>query len=234
MARFEGTVAFLGSEILCQGTATFRFARPEGYEFLAGEYFRLTITTRDGEQTHSFSHADAPCEDAIMLLTRLTGSAFKDALLDMKPGDTARLSGPFGALMLGQGVERAGFLVGGVGVSPARSILTDLAATARPIDLFVFDGNQDEGCVPFREEFARIQSERATIHVVHVLAAPGQEWDGERGFITADTVRRHCDPLGGRHWYVCGPPAMVDAMRAVVDDLGIPEDLRHFEVFAGY
>jgi len=234
MARFEQTVHFLGSERLCPTTATFSFTRPEGYTFRAGEFFTLTIPTREGQQSHTFSHADVPGDDAIMILTRLTGSAFKDALVAMTPGAEVRVAGPAGALALGPEVQRAAFLVGGVGVSPARSIVRDVALTGRDVDICLFDGNPDESCIPFRAEFARYAAERDTIRVVHVLASPPAEWDGESGFITAELVRRHCDPFDDRHWYVCGPPLMVEAMRRVIDELGVPADHRHFELFAGY
>jgi hypothetical protein len=86
-----------------------------------------------------------------------------------------------------------------------------------------------------QDELGReIEARSDRIAFVHVLAEPDEAWSGERGFITADIVRRHCDPLDGRHWFVCGPPAMVDAMRIVTDELAIPNERLHFELFAGY
>jgi len=67
-----------------------------------------------------------------------------------------------------------------------------------------------------------------------VLLEAGADWTGERGFITADLVRRHCDPLDGWLWMVSGPPAMVDAMRPVLEGLGVPAGSAMFELFTGY
>lgn len=230
----ETQVRLIATDRMCEGTAAFSFSRPDGYAFTAGQYLRLTVTTPSGQLRHSFSHADAPGDETTVVLTRLTGSPYKQALLAMRPGDTATMSGPYGTLVLAPEVRRAGFLVGGVGVSPARGILRDVIATQRDVELLIFNGNMDESCVPFRQEFDAVERDHAGIRFVHVLAEPPAGWTGERGFITPDIVRRHCDPLDGMQWYVCGPPAMVDAMRRVVDELAIPADRLHFELFAGY
>ena len=76
--------------------------------------------------------------------------------------------------------------------------------------MLVFDGNLDETCIPMRDEFDAWEAENPRIRFVHVLERPSAEWAGERGFITAETVLRHCDPLDGWHWFVSGPPAMVE------------------------
>jgi ferredoxin-NADP reductase len=234
MSTSPSVVRFVGADRLCTGTATFAFTRPEGYRFAAGQYLSLTIDTDQGAQTHSFSHCDAPGDDSTMILTRLTGSAFKDALLAMRPGDEATMRGPSGLLTVRPDARRIAFLVGGVGVSPARSIVREAARRDAEVETLVFDGNLDEGCVPFKEEFDTYEREHPSIRFVHVLEKPSAEWTAARGFITADIVRLHCDPLDGWHWYVAGPPAMVAAMRAVLDVLRVPASSATFELFAGY
>ena len=234
MDASEHNVTFVRSEQLCPGTATFSFTRTEGYRFVAGQYLVLTVDTREGPQMHMFSHCEAPDDEENMILTRLTGSAFKDALLALRPGDRATVRGPQGVLTVAENVKRAAFLVGGVGVSPAHSIVRDAARHPSDVEWLLFDGNLDETCVPFRDEFDGYERDHANIRFVHVLEKPSAHWMGERGFITPDLVRRHCDPLDGWHWYVAGPPAMVVAMHNVLDALGVPPASATFEAFAGY
>lgn len=228
-------VRFVGSELLCGGgTGTFSFERPHGYSFRAGEFFALTLDTPEGPISHYFSHADAPGDPRALILTRLTGSPFKEALLGLAAGDEVGFAGPMGRLMLPEGATRAAFLVGGVGVTPAHSILRDVVQRRTGTEVLVFDGNSDEGCIPFGEEFAVYEREVPGVRVVPVLSSPTAAWRGERGHIDVDLVRRHCDPLDGWEWFVCGPPMMVEAMRAVVGELGIPAERAHFELFTGY
>jgi len=234
MEENGNTMRLVRAERTCVNTGSFVFARPEGYRFEPGQYLSLTLQTREGPQTKQFSHCDAPGDDEIRILTRLTGSAFKEALLALRPGDDAGVRGPFGRLMLPPGQERAAFLVGGVGVGPARSIVRDAEQRGTGLTALVFDGNLDETCMPFRDEFDAIERDDVRVRFVHVLERPSAAWTGERGYITADLVRRYCDPAEGWHWFVTGPPAMVAAMRAVLKDLGVPASRASFEMFAGY
>jgi ferredoxin-NADP reductase len=234
MEASTSKVRFVGADMLCSTTATFSFTRPEGSAFVAGQTMAIMLQTSAGRQSHTFSHCDAPGDEEAMLLTRLTGSAYKNALLALRPGDEVEMLGPMGRLTIGPEVKKAAFLVGGVGVSPARSILRDAVARRTGVEFLVFDGNLDETCIPFREEFDRYERARAGIRFVHVLEKPGAEWTGERGFIDAAVVNRHCDPLDGWHWYVVGPPAMVTVMEALLRELKVPDAVATSENFAGY
>jgi glycine betaine catabolism B len=227
-------VAFHAQMPCAPKTATFRFGKPTGYEFTPGQYFSLTLDTREGPQTKSFSHCESPQDPYIELTTRLTGSAFKDALLALSPHQEVEIAGPNGRLVVPPGVSRVGFLVGGVGITPARSIIRDAVQRRTGLDVLAFYGNLDQSCIPFKEEFDAYEAALPAIRFVHVLQEPLSGWDGESGFITAAVVLRHCDPLDGRFWISAGPPAMAEAMRKVKDELGIPDDHFALELFSGY
>lgn len=215
-------------------TASFRFAKPEGYAFRPGQYLSLTLMTREGEQTKHFTHSDAPGDEHIEITTRLTGSAFKDALLGLRRGDQATFTGPRGRLVVPEGVAKVGFLVGGVGVTPAHSIIRDAVARGSGLDVLAFYGNLDQTGIPFEDEFAAYAAGHPEIRFVHVLERPLPGWEGERGFITADVVRRHWDEPDARYWISAGPPAMAEAMKRVFADLGLPRERWALELFSGY
>jgi len=178
-------VKLVESRVECAGTGMFAFTRPEGYRFAPGQFQSLTLVTREGQQTKSFSHCDAPGEPASLVLTRLTGSAFKDALLALRPGDEVKVAGPFGRLTLPEGTARAGFLVGGVGVTPAASIVGDSVLRKTGLDCLVVYGNRDQSCIPLRERFATYEASGGPVRVVDVLSRPLPGWGGEAGYIFA-------------------------------------------------
>jgi ferredoxin-NADP reductase len=61
-----------------------------------------------------------------------------------------------------------------------------------------------------------------------------QTWNGEKGFIDSSMLQRHLPSLNGPIFYVAGPPAMVTAMRAMLEKAQIdPDDIRA-EEFGGY
>lgn len=208
----------------------YRFALPEGYQFRAGQWFRLTLQTAEGPETKTFSHCSAPSDGTIELTTRLSGSAFKAALGRLAPGDEVTVSGPGGRLRIPDGASRITFLVGGVGVTPVRSLLRDAVSGNRVFDdaLLVY-GNRAPDCAPYLQEFEGMASIGVRVVEVYERLETGQH--GERGFITAELVRRLQDPSDGRPFMVAGPPVMVSAMERVLDDLGVADDRRIVEWF---
>jgi ferredoxin-NADP reductase len=216
------------------GTGTFRFEKPDGYAFAPGQYALFTLATRDGDQTKPFTLDQAPADPFLEITTRLSGSAFKDELEALRPGDVVRVGGPLGRMTLPQRTAKVAFLVGGVGITPARSIIRDAVQRGTGLEVALFYGNQDQSGIPFGDEFDGYAAAHPEILVVHVLAVPLPGWVGETGFITAEIVRRHVDAMDGWHWVVTGPPAMIDAMKRVLTDLEIPEDRISMESFAGY
>lgn len=207
----------------CDRMVGFRFEKPEDYHFKAGQYLRLTLDTREGKQTKSFSHASAPSDAFLSIGTRLSGSAFKDALAALKPGDYVSINGPYGALVLSPDTPQVVFLAGGVGITPCRSMIRDIEQHRRRTRMMLFYGNHDQMCIPYLAEFERYGMSRDNFDVVHVLEDPLPGWNGERGLVTADVVRRHLEHPEEWLFVVAGPPAMVDAMLAVTADLEVPK-----------
>jgi ferredoxin-NADP reductase len=127
------------------------------------------------------------------------------------------------------------FLMGGVGITPGRALIRDrVLRDDDSADLVLFYGNSDPSCAPFGEEFREFDARLDWFHLVEVLAHPESGWTGESGFITADVIHRHLALAEDWHFIVAGPPAMLEPMRAVLDELAIPEDRRLFESFSGY
>jgi len=211
---------------------TLRFERPEGYDFVAGQYAQLQIQGPEGPISKPFTIAAAPGDDWLEFTTRLSPSIFKQTLARLEPADPAAVSLPAGRLVLPDSAKQLVFLVGGVGITPARSILRDAAQRSRDLEALVFYGNRDEGCIPYREELESWGTRG--VRVIHVLEHVTHEWSGESGFITADVVRRNGMPEPGTTWIAAGPPVMVEAMERVLDELAIPAEERMIERFAGY
>jgi len=120
------------------------------------------------------------------------------------------------------------FLVGGVGITPARSILRDA----------VQRGRTGRGGALLRQSRFELHAVHRGVRgdgdrgvkVVSIVEHPDETWPGPVGFITADLVRQHVDPVVGM-FFTSGPPVMVTAMERVLDELGIPEERRMVERF---
>ena len=222
---------FLGRETCGTDVVTTRFSRPAGFSFVAGQWMLLSLLMGDERLTETFTICSAPSDDYLEITTRLTGSAFKTALTGLVSGDCVQVAGPSGRLELPRDFARVGFLVGGVGITPVRSMLREAVAAGRVFqDALLVYANRDASCVPFLGEFALMASNG--VRMVLCYEEPSQDWTGESGLITAEMVRRYLRPgEDDRTFIATGPPQMVGAMERVLDELGVPTERRIIERF---
>lgn len=220
-------------------TTSYRFSRPASYAFEAGQYYTLTIPSPDGPLMHAFSHADSPTEEFTELTTRLTGSAFKNALDALPLGAQVDFYGPLGRFVFRSEAPRIAFLTGGIGITPIRSMLRYLSDTAGAgrvdeQELVLFYGCMTEDGVIYGDELDELVRKVPGLRMVLVITNPTESWQGYRGFITADVVRAELPEPSEWTCYVVGPPPMIGAMQRVLGELGVPESQWVVESFAGY
>jgi glycine betaine catabolism B len=237
MARPSFRTPLISSLPQTPGTMSFRFERPEGFEYQAGQWFVLTLEPAEAGAeplVSHFTYSSSPTEPFLEFTTRMSGSVFKNALLALSPGDVVEMEGPHGNFTLRDQDLPMACLIGGIGVTPLRSWLRYLDDTGGSRSMVVFYGSMTEDGIAFREELEAIAGRIPSIRIVHVLAQAGEAWAGLRGFISAATVRSElADPLAWTY-FVCGPPPMITAMRSVLAELDIPRAQQVFESFQGY
>lgn len=209
--------------------SAFRFERPDNYNFVAGQYALLSLHTDEGLVTKPFTIASAPGDPLLEFTTRISSSAFKKALASLEPGDPIDISTAAGRFVLPADARRVVFLVGGVGITPARSILRDVTQRKVSLDATVFYGNRGPDCVPYLTELTAMAD--AGVRLILVLERPDDGWTGEVGFITPELVAATGALDRPALWMVSGPPVMVEAMERVLDELGIPAEERMIERF---
>jgi len=68
--------------------------------------------------------------------------------------------------------------------------------------------------------------------VTLVVSAPPSDWTGERGYVDAETLRRHLPAdRQALQFFICGPGAMQDAMEDTLHELGVAGERVHTERF---
>jgi ferredoxin-NADP reductase len=99
----------------------------------------------------------------------------------------------------------------------------------RPVTLFFAARNP--GRAMFLDELRGLAAV-GMIQLVTVFEAPGPAWKGERGFIDVPLLRRHLPAtLARHHFFVCGPPPMMDAMERCLVEIGVHPANVHTERF---
>lgn len=232
----------LRKEQVAEGTMRFHFAKPEGFEYRAGQSMDLTLveppeTDAEGN-TRAFSLNSIPSEPELSITTRLRDTAFKRVLRDLEPGAPFVIDGPFGSFTLHENAARpAVFLSGGIGITPFYSIIRDAAARELPHKLFLFYSNRRPEDAAFLEELTALAAAHpqfSFIPTMTLMEQSSQPWQGERGFIDSAMISRHLAGVQDAIYYLAGPAAMVAAMRTALTGMGVSNDDIRTEEFSGY
>ena len=220
----------------------FRFEKPEGFVYKAGQFADYTLikpaeTDPEGN-IRGFSLASAPYEDFLMFASRMRDTAFKRVLKTMKPGTELTLDGPYGSFTLHNDASiHAVFLTGGIGVTPARSIVLQAAHDKLPHKIVLFDSNNRPEDATFLDELTEVQKENPNYTFVATMTQMEKShrpWHGETGHIDKGMLAKYIGDLTSPIYYVVGPPAMVDALRSVLNAAGVNTDNIRTEEFTGY
>src|SRR5438874_1639977 len=131
---------------------------PEGdLTWQAGQYLRYALPHPDEDDRgiqRYFTASSAPHERHVRLTTRLAaerGSTFKRALFALEPGATIEADAPAGSFTIPEPDGRYLLIAGGIGITPFRSILADLAHRRLPLDGRLLYANRNDEIV-FRDE----------------------------------------------------------------------------------
>ena len=188
---------------IAAGTMAFHFEKPEGFGYKAGQFADYTLSApaeTDAEgNTRGFSLARAPCEDDLVLATRMRDTAFKRDLKVMEPDTELTLDAPYGSFTLHNNASiPAVFLTGGIGVTPVRSILLQAIHDEVPHRLLVFDSNRRPEDAAFLDELREPRKKNPNYTFVGTMtemAKSSREWHGETGVITRAMLLKYIGDL---------------------------------------
>lgn len=216
------------------------FDKPEGFTHKAGQFLKWVFPSPPDERgnSRSFSIASSPTEDHLLLTTRIGPSAVKQWIHTQAAiGSEIKILGPLGRFILDDTDLPLAFLVGGVGITPLRSMIKYLLDTksTRPITLIYSNTTQDEIC--YHEELASWAASHSQFTLVNTLTRvePGDtQWHGKTGRINEELIKEYVKDLYNTQYYTSGPPTMVEATVVVLQRLAVPSQHIHSEIFTGY
>jgi len=234
---------------VAERTLEFRFDKPAGMAFKAGQFMDLTLidppeTDAEGN-TRGFSINSAPDDRELIFTTRLRDTAFKRVLKSMPLGTAIKVEGPFGNLTLHNDASRpAVLLAGGIGITPFRSMVRRAAHEKLPHRILLFYSNRRPEDAPFLDELSGLARENPKFTFVPTMDRmkdSHRPWKGETGSIDHPLIVRHLKSDTAQEkqpvraiYYIAGPPAMVAGLRTMLNKAGIDDDDIRTEEFTGY
>jgi ferredoxin-NADP reductase len=227
---------------IAEGTMAFHFEKPEGFVYKAGQFANCTLinpaeTDAEGN-SRIFSLASAPYESELMVATRMRDTAFKRVLKTMEPGMEVTLNAPHGSFTLhnNQSVP-AVFLTGGIGVTPVRSIVLQAIHDKLSHRIIVFYSNRKPEDAAFLDDLRESHTANPNYTFVGTMTQmekSRREWHGETGVISKAMLLKFIEDLTHPIYYIDGPPAMVKAMRQILNEAGVDDNNIRTEEFSGY
>ncbi len=233
------TARLEGREEVARGTLAFRFARPEGFSYRAGQAVNLALVdppeTDAKGNSRTFSLASAPSEATLQVATRMRDTAFKRVLGSLAPGAAVKLRGPMGSFTLPEDAARpVVLLAGGIGITPFMSMLREEERQGSKRPRVLLYSNRSPADAPFLAELHRLARPGSGLRMVAAVTenapAPGT-WGG---IADPEFLRRELEGVSGAIHYLAGPPGMVGALRKALGAMGADAaDIRTDE-FYGY
>ncbi|MDJ0631335.1 MAG: NADH:ubiquinone reductase (Na(+)-transporting) subunit F [Rhodobacter sp.] len=160
-------------------------------------------------------------------------------LFGLSPGDTVEVSGPYGEFGAQETSREMVFIGGGVGMAPLRSIIHDqLERLGTQRRMSYWYGARSQADAFYSTEFRSLQDrhENFSFHLALSDPDPDRATGAATGFIHEVAYRTYLKDHPAPEeceYYLCGPPLMIHAVRAMLDDLGVEDEMIYFDDFGG-
>lgn len=217
-----------GVEALSDTSFRLRVTLPAALPFLPGQYMNVQVPGTGQTRAYSFSsHPQA--QEATFLIRNIPGGLMSGYLARARAGDAMALTGPMGAFYLRPVTRPQVFLAGGTGLAPFLSMLDLIAAqgTDQPIRL-VYAVTRDADLVEM-DRLADLAARIPSLSVTTIVADPASAHP-RKGYATDHLTAADLWD-GAADVYLCGPPPMVEAVRAHMAALGVTPASFLFEKF---
>ncbi|MFO7607133.1 MAG: ferredoxin reductase family protein [Desulfurivibrionaceae bacterium] len=208
------------------------------FSYRPGQFHFITLHREKDlpEEEHHFTISSSPTRGNHISSTIKSLGDFTATIGRTRKGDTATVHGPFGRFSYTFHPEDRDlvFIAGGIGITPLMSMLRYMNDTKDRVPVTLFYANKDEQSIVFRKELEEIAAGRsANLTLIHVLQNPGENWQGETGHLDREMIKKYCGAdLGGKTFYLCGPPGLVKAMLSTLLAMDIKYQRIRTEIFS--
>ena len=186
-----------------------------------GQFFLLRFVAAGHLVTaHPYSMSLTPRGDRVRFTIGMLGDHSR-SVAHLAPGTRVLVEGPFGRFTSDRARSPRVLLVaGGVGIGPVRALAEELVAAGR--DVVVLHRAHSIDRLALGREFP----ESSLLHYVPLTGRRAQ-----LGYdpLAPANLRSLVPDVASRDVFVCGPPAMIDAVARTAHTLGVPRRAIHHE-----
>ncbi len=216
----------------------------ESYRFLPGQHVTVRTPAAGDDLRRNYSictpaTGEAPRHLRIGVKRVAHGGFSSYALERMLVGDLVDVMTPTGRFCVEPDSHKVRHLccvAAGSGITPIVSILASVLDAEPDSSITLLYGNRATASIMFVEELADLKDRYpGRLHLIHVLSREHPDVALFDGRIDGRKMSAFLDllvpPGSVDGWYLCGPLAMVEEIRAVLRGSGVARELVHTELF---
>ncbi len=193
----------------------FRLDKPGNYTFTPGQATEVAINKPEWKEARRpFTFTCLPDDDFLEfnIKTYPERKGVTNELRSLKPGDQLILHDVWGAISYkGEGT----FIAGGAGVTPFIAIFRHLRKQDKIGNNRLIFANKTKADIIHENEFSEMLG-RSFINILSDEETPGYA----HGHISEKFLKENVVSFD-KHFYVCGPPPMMDAIQKYLTNLGV-------------
>jgi benzoate/toluate 1,2-dioxygenase reductase component len=229
-ATFDATLTDIARHSETTYGFTLQVQNRDALAFLPGQYVNVEVPGTG--QARSYSFSSGPTEDTVSFLIRITDKGLMSSFMrdTATVGDKMQFTGPMGSFFLRELKRPALLLAGGTGLAPLLSMLEKMTTMdlEHPVHL-IYGVTTDADLVELDklEDYAQ----RIDNFTFDYCVSDPNSAAKNKGYVTGLFEPKHIND-GDVDVYLCGPPAMVEAVRGHLQNEGITPANFYYEKFA--
>jgi ferredoxin-NADP reductase len=219
---------------------SFRLEDPDGgpipFAFAAGQFLTLALPVAGGAVRRCYSITSPASEThfcTIAVKCETYGLGSRHLHDDVAVGRCLKIEGPSGHFTLPEEVPDALLVIaGGIGIAPLISVLRQLRASraTMPVTLIACFHTCEE--IIFREELVTLSQRMPNVTMRILVGTPDAAWTGDTGRPSAALIAECAGAtLARARVHLCGPRAMMEAVKRMLTELGVERERVHTEDF---
>jgi ferredoxin-NADP reductase len=212
---------------------TFRFARPDGFTFVAGQFLPVRVKADGRDHVRCYSISSSPAARGYLEISVKRQGLVSGTLHTIaRPGTTVSVRPPGGSFTYPEGDDRPlVLLAGGIGITPLLSMLRHAteAEPSRRVTLLYSAATED--AFAFKDDIRAIVRRHPQARAFFAVTQGGGSPEFYAGRIDKALVRAAVPDVTNAVAMICGPQPMIDGVRQLLASLGMPEPQIRFERF---
>ena len=211
--------------------------------FGAGKYLTVFETIAGMPLTRAYSISSSPKDSLegkyVLTIKLVEGGLMSQFIFDTWAiGKSVEVSAPSGNFEYQElrDAKKVICLAGGSGITPFVSMANAIADGDEDFEMTLIYGSRNADSILFKDELEELAARCDKIKVVHVLSDEAAKADKgfEKGFITAELIKKYAPENEKYSIFLCGPQQMYAFVDKELEKLGLEKKYIRHEMFGEF